>query len=394
MRRFLEEDRRPVERDPKCSIESPYDPCGEVDKDHAPLSSAEAVDEEDTTKAPTGGHEQSMRSAVMEDLSHVLAMAVDDYLGPGVISVNPENMVRQVSSLQRAKLKDVAANVEYTSSIAFSVCAQLKGKQKLTSAREKDQVRTSAASPVQVAEHLAEQVQGASHLHGLSVQACKGHINFMVGNVCSSSAGAGAVSKVRNKLLRTPDVSCNRPAKSADASLKLPEKHKLEITMARSTFDAEEFELYTKYQRVVHNDKPEHLREASYCRFLVETPLIAEPPAEHGSSPSCGFGSFHQQYRIDGRLIAVGVVDILPNCLSSKYLFWDPDFSFLSLGKFTALQEIQWVQQAVKSCPSLEYYYMGYYIHSCPKMQYKAAYKPSELLCPVQLRYFEICVGM
>jgi arginyl-tRNA--protein-N-Asp/Glu arginylyltransferase len=25
-----------------------------------------------------------------------------------------------------------------------------------------------------------------------------------------------------------------------------------------------------------------------------------------------------------GRLVAVGVVDVLPRCLSSKYLFWDP----------------------------------------------------------------------
>jgi arginine-tRNA-protein transferase len=31
---------------------------------------------------------------------------------------------------------------------------------------------------------------------------------------------------------------------------------------------------------------------------------------------------------------------------------------------------------------SLRYYYLGYYIHSCPKMVYKADYAPSELLCP------------
>lgn len=34
--------------------------------------------------------------------------------------------------------------------------------------------------------------------------------------------------------------------------------------------------------------------------------------------------------------------------------------------------------------PSLRYYYMGYYIHTCPKMRYKADYTPSELLCPSQ----------
>jgi arginine-tRNA-protein transferase len=137
-------------------------------------------------------------------------------------------------------------------------------------------------------------------------------------------------------------------------------------------------------QIAVHNDKPEEVKESSYCRFLVDTPLIYVAPEDDGSTPTCGFGSFHQQYRIDGKLVAVGVIDILPNCLSSKYLFWDPDLAFLSLGKYSALQEIKWVQEANKVCPSLSYYYLGFYIHTCPKMRYKAAYAPSELLCPAK----------
>ena len=30
--------------------------------------------------------------------------------------------------------------------------------------------------------------------------------------------------------------------------------------------------------------------------------------------------------------------------------------------------------------PDLRYYYMGYYIHDCPKMNYKGSYSPSYLL--------------
>lgn len=30
----------------------------------------------------------------------------------------------------------------------------------------------------------------------------------------------------------------------------------------------------------------------------------------------------------------------------------------------------------------IEFYYMGFYIQSCPKMRYKGQYLPSELLCP------------
>ena len=55
----------------------------------------------------------------------------------------------------------------------------------------------------------------------------------------------------------------------------------------------------------------------------------------------------------------------------------------LALGKLSALREIEWVREASRRCPTLGYYYMGYYIHECPKMRYKAEYAPSELKCPV-----------
>ena len=32
--------------------------------------------------------------------------------------------------------------------------------------------------------------------------------------------------------------------------------------------------------------------------------------------------------------------------------------------------------------PALKYYYLGYYVHSCPKMRYKGQYQGSDLLCP------------
>jgi arginine-tRNA-protein transferase len=79
----------------------------------------------------------------------------------------------------------------------------------------------------------------------------------------------------------------------------------------------------------------------------------------------------------------VTVVDILPTCLSSVYSFFDPILSkTLQLGKITALREIEWVQRAQVHRPELKYYYLGFYVNSCPKMSYKAEYKPSSLLCP------------
>ncbi len=51
--------------------------------------------------------------------------------------------------------------------------------------------------------------------------------------------------------------------------------------------------------------------------------------------PSLG----HQQYWLHGeRLIAVGLIELPPGCLSSLYLFYDPEFAFLNLGTYGALR--------------------------------------------------------
>ena len=167
----------------------------------------------------------------------------------------------------------------------------------------------------------------------------------------------------------------------------------------------------------------------AFYRFLGETPMaqneilsIENLPTEDGYDIHVPLGTYHQQYRLstskdafDGPLIAVGVADILPHCFSSVYSFYDPTLSYsLKLGKYTALREIEWVRRASKYRPDLHYYYLGeillryvfrsivvqgliryigYYIHSCTKMTYKAEFKPSELLCPVNLKWVDFDIG-
>ncbi|CAJ0962852.1 unnamed protein product, partial [Mesorhabditis belari] len=159
-------------------------------------------------------------------------------------------------------------------------------------------------------------------------------------------------------------------------------KHKLEVRFVSVKSkeyrnDAqEEFELYKKYQSMIHEDKRNSFED--FERFLVKSPLTDESRDE--IEPH--FGSYHEQYRLDGKIIAVGVVDILPKCFSSKYLFYDPDYAFLTLGTYTALREISYVQSdLLPRRAELKYYYMGYYINSCPKMRYKGKFRPSDLLC-------------
>lgn len=44
-------------------------------------------------------------------------------------------------------------------------------------------------------------------------------------------------------------------------------------------------------------------------------------------------------------------------------------------------REIEFTKKLSAIRPALKYYYMGYYIQSCPKMRYKGKFQPSELLC-------------
>ncbi|XP_036915501.1 arginyl-tRNA--protein transferase 1 isoform X2 [Sturnira hondurensis] len=146
----------------------------------------------------------------------------------------------------------------------------------------------------------------------------------------------------------------------------------------KSSF-SQSLSLYVKYQMAIHQDSPDECGKTEFTRFLCSSPLEAETPP---NGPDCGYGSFHQQYWLDDKIIAVGVIDILPYCVSSVYLYYDPDYSFLSLGVYSALREIAFTKQLHEKTPQLSYYYMGFYIHSCPKMKYKGHYRPSDLLCP------------
>lgn len=168
-----------------------------------------------------------------------------------------------------------------------------------------------------------------------------------------------------------------------------PEGRRFHMEMRPSQFEQDEFDIYKRYQMTTHGDTARDCRESSYRRFLVDSPLVAtrvcdgmsKKDATAHTTPPQGYGSFHLRYSLDGKLFAVGVVDVLPTCLSSVYLFYDPDFAALSPGVLSAIKEIEWVQSISCTVRDLRYYYMGYYIHTCPKMRYKAGFHPSRILC-------------
>jgi len=78
-----------------------------------------------------------------------------------------------------------------------------------------------------------------------------------------------------------------------------------------------------------------------------------------------------------GDLAACVLVDILGDGLSLVYSFYDPALAKRSLGSFVILDH---VVQA--SLAELGYVYLGYWVQGSPKMDYKARYRPIEVLRP------------
>ncbi|TYH51895.1 hypothetical protein ES332_D10G312500v1 [Gossypium tomentosum] len=338
-----------------------------------------------------GTKRENKAEEFMNHLSNQIDKVVRAYIESGEFPSGiqlPKAAVKMVSHAKRKLSVQGSEDLLYSSNIAFQIAATLRRTR--SAERDVQQLRSSKHSaeevdlcPKSIAEKLAASLNQLANIPELSIRACNGHINFYSTAKCGSSGKDDqVVSLPEESESRSQSSSTKKSSEHCQG-----QKRKLEIRMKRSTFDPEEYALYKRYQIKVHNDTPDRVTESSYRRFLVDTPLFFVSPSTDGMVPPCGFGSFHQQYIIDGKLVAVGVVDVLPRCLSSKYLFWDPDYAFLSLGKYSALQEIGWVKENQAHCASLQYYYMGYYIHSCRKMIYKAAYYPSELLCPLRYQW-------
>jgi leucyl-tRNA---protein transferase len=80
-------------------------------------------------------------------------------------------------------------------------------------------------------------------------------------------------------------------------------------------------------------------------------------------------------YRRGDRLIAVGYVDALAGGLSAIYFFYDPDERHRSLGTFNVLSIIEAARQR-----GLPHAYLGYYVDGCRSLEYKARFRPNEVL--------------
>ncbi|KAL8972714.1 MAG: hypothetical protein Q9183_000399 [Haloplaca sp. 2 TL-2023] len=148
--------------------------------------------------------------------------------------------------------------------------------------------------------------------------------------------------------------------------------HEFQVYLEPDSYSEEKYAVFKDYQYHVHNEGPDEVSKAGFKRFLCSGMGQSERVCKGQRQK---LGSYHQCYQIDGRLVAVGVLDLLPNCVSSVYLFYHRDVQDWYFGKLSSLREI-----ALTTEGNYQYYYMGYYVHSCQKMRYKNQYHPSEML--------------
>lgn len=168
-------------------------------------------------------------------------------------------------------------------------------------------------------------------------------------------------------------------------------KRKYTIHLEKADFTEEKYEVYRKYQIAVHGDKPDKVTSEGFKRFLCDSPLFDNQTrnAVKDIHPK-KYGSYHLIHKIDNRIFAVGVLDILPTSISSVYLFYDPEFKYINPGIFTAIKEIEYLKDIRKIDDKMLYYVMGFYIHTCHKMRYKGEYEPSEILCPITMKFCDL----
>ena len=137
---------------------------------------------------------------------------------------------------------------------------------------------------------------------------------------------------------------------------------KVTVEMGVPRADAERVALYHKW----HSSREES------CGWQAN-PLDEEGYRRQFCFPhTCGR---EMSYHADGKLVGVGLVDEMPDSISSTYFYFDPEFGGLSLGVYSALCEISLAAQLGK-----QYLYLGYRVAGCKSLVYKSGFRPHEIL--------------
>jgi arginine-tRNA-protein transferase len=155
--------------------------------------------------------------------------------------------------------------------------------------------------------------------------------------------------------VRVP-VTAFRPTRSQRRAMK--GRDRMTVVRRELAYDAAHYGLYLRYQRTRHpgGGMDQDSRE-QYQHFLLHSNVDTDL----------------YEFREDGQLRIVSLVDRLADGLSSVYTFFDPEPPNASYGTYSILWQIELCRTL-----GLDYLYLGYWIQESPKMAYKATFKPVE----------------
>jgi leucyl-tRNA---protein transferase len=158
-----------------------------------------------------------------------------------------------------------------------------------------------------------------------------------------------------------------KPTRSQKRALRTHSNLQAEIIPLQ--FSEEHYQLYSAYQSARHAGKDELESAEQYRNFLVQSHVE----------------SLMVEFRFQGQLKIVSVIDILQDGLSAVYTFYDTADLQASYGTYSIMWLVEWCKTL-----DLPYLYLGYWIKDSPKMAYKQNFQPQQALVDGEWQTLEI----
>jgi arginyl-tRNA--protein-N-Asp/Glu arginylyltransferase len=131
----------------------------------------------------------------------------------------------------------------------------------------------------------------------------------------------------------------------------------LEVTVGEPDATPEKHDLYRRYLGARHEGQMDGSQE-EFEGFLYSSCLE----------------TVEVTYRLQGRVVAVGIADAEPQAWSAVYCYFDPDLGRRALGVFNVLRLLEECRRR-----AIAHLYLGFYVQDCARMNYKAGYRPHEI---------------
>jgi arginyl-tRNA--protein-N-Asp/Glu arginylyltransferase len=137
----------------------------------------------------------------------------------------------------------------------------------------------------------------------------------------------------------------------------------IQLTIRRPGVTPEHLALHDAYHRDMHKRRNwpfQPITQDDYIQSFLE-----------GNFPFAR----EYQYRLNGRMVALGLVDMTQSSMSSIYFIHDPELRPRGPGTYSLLCEIE---EGLRT--GRRWLYLGYFIRDCPSMNYKIRFGPNQLL--------------